>query len=160
MSLSLYICIYTYTYAYKYTDIHRILRLNAVPWLCCVRLAGAWLPATVKYFSPLQYLQSRSQWPLACWDCGFESHRGAWMCVCCWCCVLSGGDLCDELITHPGESYRLWCVVVCDQETSRMRRPWPALGRSATGKKTVHIDQLCDVSSLRYSELRRNCPEG
>jgi len=27
------------------------------------------------------------------------------------------------------------CVVVCDLETSRMRRPWPALGRSATGKK-------------------------
>jgi len=26
----------------------------------------------------------RCQWPLACWDCGFESHRGAWMSVCCW----------------------------------------------------------------------------
>ena len=26
--------------------------------------------------------------------------------------------ICDELITHPGESYRLWCVVVCDLETS------------------------------------------
>jgi len=26
--------------------------------------------------------------------------------------------LCDELITHPEESYRLWCVVVCDLETS------------------------------------------
>jgi len=24
----------------------------------------------------------------------------------------------DELITRPGESYRLWCVVVCDLETS------------------------------------------
>jgi hypothetical protein len=23
-------------------------------------------------------------------------------------------DLCDELITRPKESYRLWCVVVCD----------------------------------------------
>jgi len=28
----------------------------------------------------------------------------------------------DELITRPEESYRLWCVVVCDLETSRMRR--------------------------------------
>ena len=27
--------------------------------------------------------------------------------------VLSGGGLCDELITRPEESYRLWCVVVC-----------------------------------------------
>ena len=26
-------------------------------------------------------------------------------------CVLSGRGLCDELITHPEESYRLWCVL-------------------------------------------------
>ena len=57
------------------------------------------------------------------------------MFVCCGCYVLSGRGLCDELITRPEESYRLWCVVVCDLETSRMRRPWPALGRSATGNK-------------------------
>jgi len=49
------------------------------------------------------------------------------MFVCCECCVLSGIGLCDELITRPEESYRLWCVVVCDLETSWMRRPWPAL---------------------------------
>ena len=48
--------------------------------------------------------------------------------------MLSGRGLCDELITRPEESYRLCCVVVCDLETSRMRRSWPALGRSATGK--------------------------
>jgi len=42
---------------------------------------------------------------------------------------------CDKLITRPEESYRLWCVVVCDLETSRMRRPWPALGRSSATKK-------------------------
>jgi hypothetical protein len=45
---------------------------------------------------------------------------GAWMFVCCECCVLSGRGLCDELITLPEESYRLCCVVVCDLETSRM----------------------------------------
>ena len=39
---------------------------------------------------------------------------GAWMFVCCECCVLSGRGLCDGLITRPVESYRLWCVVVCD----------------------------------------------
>jgi len=54
------------------------------------------------------------------------------MFVCCECCLLSGGGLCDELITRPEESYRLWCVVVCDRGTSRMGRPWPALGRNAT----------------------------
>ena len=48
--------------------------------------------------------------------------------------MLSGRGLCDELITRPEESYRLSRVVVCDLETSKMRRPWPALGRSATGE--------------------------
>ena len=46
------------------------------------------------------------------------------MFVCCECCVLSGGGLCDELITRPEESYRLCCVVVCDLETSRMGAPY------------------------------------
>ena len=34
------------------------------------------------------------------------------------CCVLSGRGLCDEIITRPEESYRLWCVFVCDLEIS------------------------------------------
>jgi hypothetical protein len=41
------------------------------------------------------------------------------MFVCCKCCVLSSRGLCDGLITRPEESYRLWRVVVCDQETSK-----------------------------------------
>ena len=49
----------------------------------------------------------------------------AWMFVCCECFMLSVRGLCDELITHPEESYRLWCVVVCDlQKTSRMGAPY------------------------------------
>jgi hypothetical protein len=48
-------------------------------------------------------------------------------------------SLCNELITRPEESYRLWCVVVCDLETSRMRNPWPALGRSATKKNGNNV---------------------
>ena len=47
--------------------------------------------------------------------------------------MLSGRGLCDELITHPEESYRMWCVVVCDLEATLMRRQWPALGCSTTG---------------------------
>ena len=76
---------------------------------------------------------SRSQWPrglrrrstatrlLRSW---VRIPRGAWMFVCCECCVLSGGGLCDELITRPEESYRLCCVVVCDLETSRIGAPY------------------------------------
>ena len=86
----------------------------------------------------------RSQWPrglrrrsaaarlLRSW---VRIPPGAWMFVCCECCVLSSRGLCDELITRPEEPYRLWCVVVCNLETSRMRRPWPALGRRAIEKR-------------------------
>jgi hypothetical protein len=42
------------------------------------------------------------------------------MFVCCECCVLSGRGLCYELITRPDGSYRLWCIAVCDLETSWM----------------------------------------
>jgi len=50
------------------------------------------------------------------------------MFVCCECCVLSGRGFCDELITRPEKSYRLWCVIVCDPETLWMRRPWSTGG--------------------------------
>jgi len=42
------------------------------------------------------------------------------MSLCCECCVLSGRGLCDELITRPEESYRLFCVVGCDLETTKI----------------------------------------
>ena len=45
---------------------------------------------------------------------------GSWMSVCCECCVFLGRGLCDELITRPEESYRLWCVFVCDLETTKI----------------------------------------
>ena len=40
---------------------------------------------------------------------------GTWMSVSCF---LSGKVLCVRLITRPVESYRMWCVVVCDLKTS------------------------------------------
>ena len=80
------------------------------------------------------------------------------MSVCCECCVLSGRGLCDELITRPQESYRLWCVIVCDLETSRMRRAWPALGRSATGRREdIHIVMVFLLSlatKINYEALQ------
>jgi len=90
----------------------------------------------------------RSQWPrglrrrsaavrvLRLW---VRIPPGAWMFVCCECCVLSDRGLCDELITRPEESYQLWGVVVCDPETSRMRKPWPALGQSTIGGGGIQI---------------------
>ena len=72
-------------------------------------------------------LNCRSQWP-----CGLRRRSTAacllrswvrippraWMFVCCDCCVLSGRGLCEGLIIRSEEFYRLWRVVVCDQETS------------------------------------------
>ena len=57
----------------------------------------------------------------------------------CWvCCVLSGRGLCDELITRPEESYRLWRVVVCDLETSTVRRP--CVGPQRHGREKLKIN--------------------
>jgi hypothetical protein len=36
------------------------------------------------------------------------------MFVCYECCVLSGRGLCNGLIIRPDESYRLWCVGLCE----------------------------------------------
>ena len=74
------------------------------------------------------------------------------MSVFCGCCVLSGRGLCQELIPRPEESYRLWCVTVCDVETLRMRRPWPALGCCDTEKSLRHDT----FSFLRHEFIREN----
>jgi hypothetical protein len=72
------------------------------------------------------------------------------MFVCCECYVLSGRGLCEEPITRPEESYRLWCVVVCDLETSLMRRPWSNGGLRQKQKNKIPkiISNVC--FSLRY----------
>jgi len=85
---------------------------------------------------------------------------GAWIFVCCECRVLSGRGLCDELITRPEESYRLWCVVLCDPETSWMRRPWPTGGCRARNKQTnykfnVH-GSVHRINILAYNILAYN----
>jgi hypothetical protein len=68
-------------------------------------------------------------------------------------CVLSGRDTCDELITRPNESYRLWCVVVCDLKTLCMRRPKSAFGCNAkvrvSGKTKYELILLHGVYGLQ-----------
>ena len=51
--------------------------------------------------------------------------------------VFSGRGLCDEPIPRPEQSYRVWCVTECDLGTSRMRRPWHALGCCTREKATL-----------------------
>jgi hypothetical protein len=52
----------------------------------------------------------------------FRTSPEEWISVSCDCCVLSVRGLGNEVITRPAVSYRLWCVVVCDLETSWIRR--------------------------------------
>ena len=71
---------------------------------------------------------------------------GAWIFVCCECRVLSGRGLCDELITRPEKSYRLWFVVVCDLETSRIGAPYIYI--------YIYIHtHIYDINSLRVNDL-------
>ena len=94
---------------------------------------------------------------------------GTSMFVCCECCVLSGRGLCVELITHPEEFYRLWCVVVYDLEISRMRRPWPTGGllckkktnkqKNGTSSKFLHAI-LCNwpfTSPVQVARVMHLC---
>jgi hypothetical protein len=59
---------------------------------------------------------------------------------------LSGRGLCDELISRPEEYSRLWCVVVCDLETTKIlvneeeaKAHWGAVApREREKKRTIH----------------------
>ena len=105
---------------------------------------------------------SRSQWPrgvrrrsadarlLRSW---VPIQPGSWIFACCDYCVMSGRGLCDELITRPEESYRMWCVVVCDLETSRMRSPDPLGGRSRHRKIMPKVYQ----TKLLILYPKQNC---
>jgi hypothetical protein len=94
---------------------------------------------------------------------------GAWMSVCCECCMLSDIGLCDELITRPEESYWLWCVVVCDLDSSLMRRPWSTGGgccaknRQTNKLPTLHIskaeEQVYTAGATMYVIDQRRCAQ-
>ena len=97
---------------------------------------------------PVAGMPSRSQWPrglrrrsaaarlLRSW---VRIPPGAWMFVCYECCVLSGRGLCDELITRQQESYRLWCVVVCDLENLKNEEAMTRVGSQRHKKKPVSL---------------------
>jgi hypothetical protein len=101
---------------------------------------------TDKYVIKWQWCRSQSWWP-----CDLR-HRsagasllgsrvpillGAWMFVTC----SVGSGLCDELIRTLLSV--CVCLIVCDLETSTMRRPGPELGCSATEKD---VQKEVDVS--------------
>jgi hypothetical protein len=97
-------------------------------------------------------MYGRSQWPSG------RIPPEAWKSVSCECFMLSSTGLCDRPITHPEESYRLWCVTVCDLETWRKRRPWPALGCSLRGGGEE--ETLTYPLELHVNPAQNRCSEG
>ena len=103
----------------------------------CIEIAvDEYVPWSGRYYKSLRS-NCPSRWLRGLWRGSVAARLlglwvriplGPWMFVCFECCVLSGRRLCVGLITLPEESYRLWCVVACDLETSWMRRPWPTVG--------------------------------
>ena len=69
------------------------------------------------------------------------------------CCVLSGRGLCDELITRPEESYRLWCVVVCDLENLKNEVAMTRVGSQRHKKKSYPFTtqwKLCELIRMTF----------
>jgi hypothetical protein len=68
--------------------------------------------------------------------------------------VLSGRGLCDELVTRPEESYRLWCVVVCDLETTNFlvnkEEVKAHYGAIAPLEKNIYLCWLCQRTMLQF----------
>ena len=80
------------------------------------------------------------------------------MSVCCERCVLSGIGLCDGLITRAEESYRLWCIVVCDLKTSWMRRPWSSGGCCAKNQLSIMTQFRIHILLTEYHTCSRWFP--
>jgi hypothetical protein len=72
--------------------------------------------------------------------------------VCYDCYVLSGRDLCDGLIIGLEESYRLWCVVVCDLETSKNEKAMVRVGSRRHRKKYNKLIQPVEFYGTKIEE--------
>ena len=94
----------------------------------------------------------RSLWPcglrrgllsLACWNCRFESHSGAWMWLCCHAEVsATGRSLVQRAPAECGMSE-------CDLETSTTNRLWPT-GTAKPLQKPYLILNICKKLHFHY----------
>jgi len=67
-------------------------------------------------------------------------------------CALSGRDLCDELITCPEESYRLWCVL-CFWSINLVNERALAHWRLLCRKNKISISVI-SVGTVSWIELQ------
>jgi hypothetical protein len=107
------------------------------PWLIIISRRSQWPRGLRRRSTAVRLLRSWVRIPLE-----------TWMSVCCECYVLSGRGHCDELITRPDESYRLWCVDVCDLEKIM---PRPTKGLLRQEKKKLQFGSIwCDWKLAFY----------
>ena len=99
----------------------------------------------------------RSQWPSSqrWWSAGVAglNATGAWVSASCECFVLQGRGLCDEPITCLEESYRLWCAISCDLETSKNEAALAGVGLLRQNKwisKQTAIISLHSIKLLAF----------
>jgi hypothetical protein len=127
--------------------------------MCCSKI---WLYWPSNYVISFLLLWPRGLWSwsaaarfLGLW---FRIPQRACLSVCCECCLLPCRGICEGLITRPEVSHRMWCVAVCCLETSRMRRPWPALGRSATEKISNYVTNQLTITMEQILTTESNNP--
>ena len=114
---------------------------------------GFWVPHI--YNRPIQTAESLRKRPAADRLLGLRVRiPPGYECVSYECCVLPGRGPSQGPITHPEESYLLWYVIVCDLETSRTRRPWPALGSCAREKKIYYVNMLPLFLAVKLPERK------
>jgi hypothetical protein len=107
----------SHTSSYNSTQLIHYTNVNAQTYLSSLSMLTKQIQEVYISFSRSQWLRclghrSSAACLLRLW---VRIPLGSWMSVCCECCVLSGRGLCDRLITHPEESYRLWRIIMCDQ---------------------------------------------
>ena len=114
-------------------------------WSC--KMFGDSLPTFLHFVLLLRLcfvLNLNNCLPFACWDCEFESRWGQ-RCLSWMLCVVR--VLCDELITLPEESCRVWFVWVWLSVISKPQE-WGGLGRLGLSKLVQTNDTL--FGSLYY----------
>jgi hypothetical protein len=103
-------------------------------------------------------VEGAGPWPLAWWDCGFESRRKH------GCLSLASVVFCQVDVSASGwsfvqRSFTECGVSECDREASIMRRPWP-IGCHEVGEKKMNglLIKSPIRSSIKVAKKRSHCP--
>ena len=112
-------------------------------------------------YEPSCRSKSRSHWPrglrcrlrpLACWDCGFESHRGMDICLLWVMCVVRQRSL--RRADHSSRGVLPTVVRRCvwSRNLLWMRRPWPT-GELCAPPQKKSLSERCVVKSSEWENI-------